>query len=1039
MSESNIPNMGSGAVISNSPPFTISRYNEDEKANIAVEFLLENGRPVRLGDGSFGSIYKGRNLATEEKVAIKLLYENKSMNIRQLGELKLDEKNWILDSLQNDKLLTNLESENKIDEFRAFFINHSGSNFELIRSFQELFNEKTNYAKVEDLISFVERVNDVVGSTAIYRFQRERIVSGKLLNSSERRVRSHELRGLVRVLGGAENFKEVLGSDGFENLANYFSEESINISNYVLVMDQYDYSLKDLLERPINNGRNGYEILKHLTNDARIREALLILDDVSYGLYQLHNVLKEDGEIVHYFHRDIKPGNIFIKEVPVNRISVALGDLGNLPPSLNSMGEMQNGSMFELGELDFAPGTHHYRSPEQKYIMDVANVRVLHLDDYEVEELLTGEGQLPNAVEPEIGDENERKVDVLEEQYAPKQEERKKESRSGKKVVLLVEDPKFSNTLIEKGDIAIFSKDATREEHLIVKCVSDVQDKWFVFVLSDAVSESGILAEDEKTQVEFFKKQEFRTDLFGIGAIAFDIVTAGSSPEKFYENIRKFESGNVKSLCDRYSTLRKGAIEADNPDLAQIFQPFRNQGDPEDRYPDEAVVEFILKCMLYQSEGTFYNEHKDNPEKASEAVNKMVGHLKKVFDKKFNTLGPYESILKNEDKIERRHLNNQSQIQFDHIIRQLQGLANWPEIDSKGDPRLKGINQLLFGSYYFTKTIDLVFSNTNNYFQQILPAYVTYFEKKGKGEFELDPLQVWHSREEIKSNLIDNRLERLVRSAKNPFVPNSLAGSMREIVLFRVEDYSDFSQEHRAVACGYRFKDASFLRSEVSIGDLVICQRKLWEIIDKKEEYLILEMQIQEGESDTKISWPNVGYEEATIFSDLNPIKYYLDMLGVYLLHLVFVYSPFTTTTPDRLDVKSLLDVLEVGPKIYLSNPDSKNANNKIQEILAKYVLLYLKLTLHDSIDSYYYLYSNSDISDVGALLIPVKEFAEARYKQVIKLLGLEGKVFGSNKPEPISVIENLTEDMRDMVDELIDNRFDIEMTIKRSGIVAWQ
>ena len=63
--------------------------------------------------------------------------------------------------------------------------------------------------------------------------------------------------------------------------------------------------------------------------------------------------------------------------------------------------------------------------------------------------------------------------------------------------------------------------------------------------------------EGEQTQVVFLKRQEYRTDLFGVGAIAFDLISCGRSSERFYESIRRFEfdgSGPAASRARSAST-----------------------------------------------------------------------------------------------------------------------------------------------------------------------------------------------------------------------------------------------------------------------------------------------------------------------------------------------------------------------------------------------------------------------------------------------------------------------------------------------------
>ena len=113
------------------------------------------------------------------------------------------------------------------------------------------------------------------------------------------------------------------------------------------------------------------------------------------------------------------------------------------------------------------------------------------------------------------------------------------------------------------------------------------------------------IKDGEQTQVIFLKRQEYRTDLFGVGAIAFDLISCGRSSERFYESIRRFEfdgngRGSVESTIGKYRRVKDGL--ADEPELIHIFEPFRRGSD----YAPEAFVEFILRCMLYKAEKTFY-------------------------------------------------------------------------------------------------------------------------------------------------------------------------------------------------------------------------------------------------------------------------------------------------------------------------------------------------------------------------------------------------------------------------------------------------
>ena len=200
---------------------------------------------------------------------------------------------------------------------------------------------------------------------------------------------------------------------------------------------------------------------------------------------------------------------------------------------------------------DLPLGTLHFRSPEQKEHFDVANVEVNVRD---------------NAV------------------------------------FLDIRDPKFSGSFIEKGDSVLFSRDRSRIRHIIENIVPPTPT---TPIRVQIAARSDQINDGEQTQVIFLKRQEYRTDLFGVGAIAFDLISCGRSSERFYESIRRFEfdgnaRGSVESTVGKYRRVKDGL--ADEPELIHIFEPFRRGSD----YAPEAFVELILRCMLYKADKTFY-------------------------------------------------------------------------------------------------------------------------------------------------------------------------------------------------------------------------------------------------------------------------------------------------------------------------------------------------------------------------------------------------------------------------------------------------
>lgn len=138
----------------------------------------------------------------------------------------------------------------------------------------------------------------------------------------------------------------------------------------------------------------GYEILAEQSFDDRISTRMPYLRRVAGGLCALH--------AARLTHLDIKSANIFVNEAG-NEIDVVLGDLGTTVTT-----PVINGTQTMRPPQDRPLGTRHYRSPEQKDYFDVAYVRVEP----------DGQGE----------------------------------------ATLIVNDPKFMDSIIEKDDYVEFSK-----------------------------------------------------------------------------------------------------------------------------------------------------------------------------------------------------------------------------------------------------------------------------------------------------------------------------------------------------------------------------------------------------------------------------------------------------------------------------------------------------------------------------------------------------------------------------------------------------
>ena len=136
----------------------------------------------------------------------------------------------------------------------------------------------------------------------------------------------------------------------------------------------------------------------------------------------------------------------------------------------------------------------------------------------------------------------------------------------GQRALLRSRDPKFIDTNIRKGDMAYFAKSNTRRLFNIVDLRKDpmagLVEVHIEMSQPPGVPEDGeeaeasVLVSDTNTQISFLKNPTAKTDLFGLGAILFDILSAGDSPERFYELLRRFDTSGREHRCERREALR---------------------------------------------------------------------------------------------------------------------------------------------------------------------------------------------------------------------------------------------------------------------------------------------------------------------------------------------------------------------------------------------------------------------------------------------------------------------------------------------------
>ena len=342
-------------------------------------------------------------------------------------------------------------------------------------------------------------------------------------------------------------------SDAFRTLDSAFQQLGVAVSDRALAMPYFECTLKDVLETGAPKGRlvdgdpqraGGQPGYQILRSMALPLRERALIGIVAKVVEGLRALHAAD-----LFHHDIKPANVMMRSSGAS-VDVAVGDFGFLRPSLR---RAQGGYGASVN------GTRHYRSPEQKDSFDLCDVSV------------------------KVND----KEDTL---------------------ILETRDRKFRDTLIETGDLALFSKDKEQVGHEILSIDSSDANK--IRITLKRHRDIGV--SDPKTQVIFFKRPSPRTDLFGVGALLFDLLTAGKSPECFYDYLRPFDRDDedgrdvvsVSTILDRY--LAAASANSTSAEFAPLFEQLRDSSQGTMPSPD--IVTILLKCMLSRTPGSYFRE-----------------------------------------------------------------------------------------------------------------------------------------------------------------------------------------------------------------------------------------------------------------------------------------------------------------------------------------------------------------------------------------------------------------------------------------------
>jgi|LakMenEpi03Aug12_release.lakeMendotaPanAssembly.Ray.scaffolds.fasta_scaffold04249_3 serine/threonine protein kinase len=790
------------------------------------------------------------------------------------------------------------------------------------------------------------------------RFENEIDSTQKILELSE----DKKLIRVIKVVGWTREFKK---SNLYQELQSKF--QGLKLSNYALVTEKYDCTLKTLLEGGIglwtyseNEGNpsksreeleqksgqektiyelTGYDILRQKTFEDRIATILPYLIDIAQGLQTLHKA--------GLYHLDLKPANIFVKE-DGDEVKSVIGDLGFL-----YVGEQPGFEALPVANLQLPLGTRHYRSPEQKDYFDICDVEV---------EVCNSNG---------IYD-----------------------------VKLITYDPKIRDSIIGDDDYVVFSKN--KKAYPIKSIVIDNKNESYPIYIT-LNTKTNDLSNDKKTQIILYKRQTERTDLFGFGAILYDLLTCGESPERFYENIRVIydkEDKNIKDIMEDY--LKVSDFQSTEPSLVQVFESFKLNRNSSSYAPSD-IVEIILQCMLYKAENTFYSLSKSNKnEEPKTAVTRLQESLLKLTDR-------YDGKYKLErihNDIVRRNWNSAKyspNVGFLDAIKNLQNLE-----------RSKLWQRFAQGYWFLEKTsrlVDDLLKSTNNFsFSELLPANFAISEKTSRGYRHPDDLNVkfklYKSQESYERDLKSDFLyTKITRDIGNPFVPNYLSFMRRKINL-RIYNDRDLK---------YQFLDSS------PYGDFI--EKDDWIIVkSKNSDNLLFQVENVEPNSNTILTLKlgsNVNSaddmkkhisgsnEDCIYYQCIDPCLYYFNMIGIYIYQIFFVgidkntqSKPYVTDfikneinkikikEPDskiEIIISKILDKKDEKKSpnilwIWGQTTDNQNVDKDVENfsiILRKIVSIYLKLTFHESKDSYY-ANGNDSQSRIDLLFNDVEEIKKA-------------------------------------------------------------
>ena len=209
------------------------KINEDKGGEV-VYFKRLRGKLWKLGDGTFGVVYVVHSDLRDNDFAVKLLYDNDSTTPRPLSRLPLEAVSAITTRV--------LEEEQWPEERATALLNIVVSKYQTPDSLALALST----ANLPEWELILQKIRKRANSTAVERFNRESRVSSIIRADQLRRSAQAQVSGTVDIIGSTQRFQSY---PAYEQLRDEFATMGVSVSDYALVMDKYEFSMKDLLER----------------------------------------------------------------------------------------------------------------------------------------------------------------------------------------------------------------------------------------------------------------------------------------------------------------------------------------------------------------------------------------------------------------------------------------------------------------------------------------------------------------------------------------------------------------------------------------------------------------------------------------------------------------------------------------------------------------------------------------------------------------------------------------------------------------------